>query len=63
MEASLSRSDVAVPIEERSFEDFVTGAVYDFGHMEAEVGTTMAAFVRRMASAFRTAQPRMMKIS
>ena len=55
MEASLSRSDVAVPIEERWFEDFVPGAVYEFGDMEAEAGTTMAAFVPGMASPSRTA--------
>ena len=34
MEPSLTRSEFAVPIEERWFEDFVPGTVYEFGHME-----------------------------
>jgi acyl dehydratase len=34
MEPCLTRSEFAVPIEERWFEDFVPGTVNEFGHME-----------------------------
>jgi acyl dehydratase len=34
MEAFLSRAEFAVPIDERWFEDFVPGSVYEFDHAE-----------------------------
>lgn len=46
MEVSLSRSDFAVPSDQRWFEDFVPGAVYEFGHMEVDEAE-IVEFARR----------------
>ena len=59
MEPSLTRSEFAVPIEERWFEDFVPGTVYEFGHMEvteAEISILPAGSIRSRCMSMRRRQ-------